>query len=154
MCVYYFLIKRKKLLEQPNTSRWSKWSHFYTAQSRINPLMRKVIIFTIVWIKKKRISYGLRWWSIGRSPIIAWNNFRWIDWYMECSTLFWSSVAQNYNTYTCSIKKEGVRFVTLRGFSWVAFLAVTRGPIMSQADRLICPTRVIQCIDERIVVAK
>ena len=37
---------------------------------------------------------------------------------------------------------------------WVAFLAVARGPTMSQANRLICPTRGIQCIDERIVVAK
>ena len=32
---------------------------------------------------------------------------------------------------------------------WVAFLAVARGPTMSQVDRLICPTRGIRCIDER-----
>ena len=37
---------------------------------------------------------------------------------------------------------------------WVAFLAVARGSTMSQADRLTCPTRYVQCIDERIVVDK
>ena len=55
----------------------------------------------------------------------------------------------------CSIKKRGV-YALLRceALVWVAFLAVARGPTMSQADRLICPMRGIQCIDERIVVAK
>ena len=34
------------------------------------------------------------------------------------------------------------------------FLTVARGPTMSQSDRLIWPPDHIQCIDERIVVAK
>ena len=35
---------------------------------------------------------------------------------------------------------------------WVAFLAVARGPTMSQADRPICSTWGIQCIDERVTI--
>ena len=34
------------------------------------------------------------------------------------------------------------------------FLTVARGPTMSQSDRLIGPPNHIQCMDERIVVAK
>ena len=58
--------------------------------------------------------------------------------------------------YICSIKKKRGVYALLRCevLVWVAFLAVARGSTMSQADRLTCPTRYVQCIDERIVVDK
>ena len=58
--------------------------------------------------------------------------------------------------YLCSIKKKRAMYALLcfEALICVAFLAVARGPTMSQADRPFCLTRSIQCIDERIVVAK
>ena len=53
-----------------------------------------------------------------------------------------------------SKKEGGVRFVTLRGFSMGRVSGRLSRSQMSQADRLICPTRGIQCINEHIVVVK
>ena len=72
----------------------------------------------------------------------------------------WNQLARQFDGFrrdryiTCSIEKREV-YVLLRCevLVQVVFLAVARGHTMSQADRLVCPARDIQCIDERIQAA-
>ena len=52
-----------------------------------------------------------------------------------------------------SKKREVYALLCCEVLVWVAFLAVACGPTMSQVDRLVCPTRDIQCIDECIPAA-
>ena len=81
----------------------------------------------------------MNYWAISKhiNRVLVWNSF----------SLLYTNI---YDIVTY-FQRSVLRYEAYRR---LYFLTVARGPTVSQADRLIWPPDHIQCIDERIVVAK